>query len=101
VYDARDASRGINALSDQNLAGGLMMVEESLLTVILLAWLFFRFAIRDEQRQELVDLAEAHGVELSDERAARAAAAGETERLRARILSAAAEKESSEVPLEH
>jgi cytochrome c oxidase assembly factor CtaG len=101
VYDARDASRGINALSDQNLAGGLMMVEESLLTVILLAWLFFRFAIRDEQRQELVDLAEAHGVELSDERAARAAAAGETERLRERILSAAAEKESSEVPLEH
>jgi cytochrome c oxidase assembly factor CtaG len=101
VYDARDAARSINPLSDQNLAGGLMMVEESLLTVILLAWLFFRFAIRDEQRQELVDLAEAHGVELSDERAARAAAAGETERLRERILSAAAEKDSSEVPLEH
>jgi putative membrane protein len=102
VYDARDAVRGINPLSDQNLAGGLMMVEESILTVVLLAWLFFRFAMRDEQRQELVDLAEAHGVELSDERAARAAAAGETERLRERILAASESKRSeAEVPLEH
>jgi cytochrome c oxidase assembly factor CtaG len=101
VYNARDAARGINALSDQSLAGGLMMVEESLLTVTLLAWLFFRFATRDEQRQELIDLAEAHGVELSDERAARAAAAGETERLRERILRAAAEEHPPEVPLEH
>jgi cytochrome c oxidase assembly factor CtaG len=90
VYDARDAARGISALSDQNLAGGLMMIEESLLTVILLAWLFFRFAVRDEQRQELVDLAEQHGFVLTEERAARAAAAGETERLRERILSGSA-----------
>ena len=89
VYDPRDAARGISALSDQNLAGGLMMIEESLLTVILLAWLFFRFAVRDEQRQELVDLAEQHGFVLTEERAARAAAAGETERLRERILSGA------------
>jgi cytochrome c oxidase assembly factor CtaG len=94
VYDARDATRGLNPLSDQNLAGGLMMIEESLLTVVLLAWLFFRFAMRDEQRQELLDLAEQHGVELSDERAARAAAAGETERLRERILSAAGESQA-------
>ena len=90
VYDLRDATRGISPLSDQNLAGGLMMIEESLLTVILLAWLFFRFAIQDEKRQELVDLAEAHGVALSEERARRAAMAGETERLRERILSGAA-----------
>lgn len=98
VYDARDAARGINALSDQSLAGALMMVEESLLTVILLAWLFFRFAMRDEQRQELVDLAEQHGVALSEERAARAAAAGEAQRLRERILSAAGEGRSGEEP---
>jgi cytochrome c oxidase assembly factor CtaG len=91
VYDARDATRGLSPLSDQNLAGGLMMIEESLLTVILLAWLFFRFAVRDEQRQELVDLAAEHGVALSEERAARAAAAGETARLRERILSGASQ----------
>lgn len=89
VYRLRDASRGLSALSDQNLAGGLMMVEESLLTVILLAWLFYRFAVQDEQRQELVDLAEERGVALSDERARRAAAAGEADRLRERILSGA------------
>jgi putative membrane protein len=87
VYTARDATRGVNALSDQNLAGGLMMIEESLLTVILLAWLFYRFAAQDEKRQELVDLAESRGVALSDERASRAAAAGEADRLRERILS--------------
>lgn len=91
VYRLRDAPRGIAPLSDQNLAGGLMMVEESLLTVILLAWLFYRFATQDEQRQELVDLAEEHGVALSDERARRAAAAGEADRLRERILSGAGE----------
>ncbi len=95
VYHLRDASYGVSALSDQNLAGGLMMVEESLLTVILLAWLFFRFATRDEQRQELLDLAEAHGVTLSDERAARAAAAGETARLRERILRAGAQSDET------
>jgi putative membrane protein len=87
VYSLRDAPRGITPLSDQNLAGGLMMVEESILTVILLAWLFYRFAVQDEKRQELLDLAEARGVELSDERAQRAAAAGEADRLRERILS--------------
>jgi cytochrome c oxidase assembly factor CtaG len=98
VYDARDATRGLSALSDQNLAGGLMMIEESLLTVLLLAWLFFRFAVRDEQRQELVDLAEEHGFELSEDRAARAAAAGEAQRLRERILSASGEGRSLDDP---
>lgn len=93
VYRLRDAPHGLSPLSDQNLAGGLMMVEESLLTVILLAWLFYRFAVQDEKRQELVDLAEAHGVELTDERARRAAAAGETERLRERILSSGAARD--------
>jgi cytochrome c oxidase assembly factor CtaG len=94
VYRLRDAPHGLSPLSDQNLAGGLMMVEESLLTVILLAWLFYRFAVQDEQRQELVDLAESHGVALTDERARRAAAAGEADRLRERILSSAAARDA-------
>jgi cytochrome c oxidase assembly factor CtaG len=102
VYSLRDAPRGVTPLSDQNLAGGLMMVEESILTVILLAWLFYRFAVQDEKRQELMDLAEAQGVELSDERAQRAAAAGGTDRLRERILSggAAAPASSEPAPME-
>ncbi len=86
VYKASDAARGLNPLSDQNIAGAVMMVEESILTILLLGWLFYRFALQDEQRQALLDLANQRGVELSDERAARAAAAGASERLRQRLL---------------
>jgi putative membrane protein len=86
VYRSTDAARGLNPLSDQNIAGGVMMVEQILLTTILLGWLFYRFAIRDEERQSLLDLANHQGVELSDERAARAAAAGTTARLRERLV---------------
>lgn len=86
VYKASDAARGLNPLSDQNIAGAVMMVEESILTILLLGWLFFRFALQDEQRQALVDLANQRGIALSDERAARAAAAGTSERLRERLL---------------
>jgi putative membrane protein len=86
VYRASDAARGLNPLSDQNLAGGLMMVEESILTIVLLGWLFLRFAKQDEERQALLDLAAQRGIELSDERAARAAKAGTADQLRERIL---------------
>ena len=88
VYRTTDGARGINPLSDQNVAGGLMMIEEMILTTLLLGWLFFRFARQDEERQALLDLAAEHGVELSDERAARAARAGRGEALRERILAA-------------
>jgi putative membrane protein len=86
VYNTPDAARGLSPLSDQNLAGGVMMVEESILTVLLLGWLFFRFARQDEERQALVDLATQRGIALSDERAARAARAGRGEGLRERLL---------------
>ena len=86
VYKATDAARGLNPLSDQNVAGGVMMVEEMILTTIILGWLFFRFARQDEERQELLDLAAEHGIELSDARATRAARAGRTAALRERLL---------------
>jgi hypothetical protein len=63
-----------------------MMVEQIVLTTILLGWLFYRFAIRDEERQSLQDLANRQGVELSHERAVRAAAAGTTARMRERLV---------------
>lgn len=91
VYRATDAARGLNALSDQNVAGGLMMVEEMILTTLLLGWLFFRFARQDEERQELLDLAAEHGFELSEERAARAARAGRGDALRERIIAGSGE----------
>jgi putative membrane protein len=86
IYDASDARRGLNPLSDQNLAGAAMMIIQVILTTILLGWLFLRFAKRDEERQELLDLAAARGIELSNERAARAAIAGTTDRMRERLL---------------
>ena len=86
VYKATDAARGLNPLSDQNVAGGVMMVEEMILTTLLLGWLFYRFAKQDEERQELLDLAAERGIELSDARAARAARAGRTAALRERLL---------------
>jgi cytochrome c oxidase assembly factor CtaG len=91
VYRATDARAGLDPLSDQNVAGALMMIEQMLLTVTLLAWLFLRFAERDEERQRLMDLAHERGVPLADERAARAAAAGTGERLRERLLQDGAE----------
>ncbi len=84
-YQARDAAAGIKPLADQNLAGGIMMIEESVFTVFLLGWLFFKLAREDEERQQLVDLAAQRGVPLSDERAARAAAAGTASLLRRRL----------------
>ena len=86
VYKPSDAARGLNPLSDQNLAGAAMMIEQMFLTILLLGWLFYRFALQDEQRQSLLDLATRRGIELSDERAARAASAGASDRLRERLL---------------
>jgi phage shock protein A len=66
-----------------------------ILTILLLGWLFYRFAQRDEQRQALMDLATQRGVELSDDRAARAAAAGASDRLRERLLGVGAKSSGS------
>jgi hypothetical protein len=63
-----------------------MMIEQMILTILLLGWLFYRFVIQDEQRQSLLDLASQRGMELTHERAARAAAAGRAEQLRKRLL---------------
>ena len=100
VYRSTDAARGLNPLSDQNLAGGVMMVEQSILTVLLLGWLFMRFAKQDEERQALLDLAQRQGIELSDERAARAARAGRAEGLRERLLAGAPVDEGEPGPTE-
>ena len=52
--------------ADQSLAGSLMMLEGSLVTIVALAWLFLRMAQEGEVRQELIE----NGV---DERTARRA----------------------------
>ena len=56
-YDTYDhASRwGISPSSDQGIAGGVMMLEGSLITLGALAWLFLRLAHEGELRQELLE----------------------------------------------
>jgi putative membrane protein len=52
-----DAPRrwGISAASDQGIAGSIMMIEGSLVTIAALAWLFLRLAGEGELRQELLE----------------------------------------------
>jgi cytochrome c oxidase assembly factor CtaG len=80
-----DAVFHISPIADQNLAGAIMMVEESLLTLGLFCWLFLRTAREGEERQGLLDFAHAHGLELTEARAARAVAAGRGPELRRRL----------------
>jgi cytochrome c oxidase assembly factor CtaG len=55
VYDRGEELWGISPLQDQNLAGAVMMVEGSLVTITALAWLFLRMAQEGEVRQELLE----------------------------------------------
>jgi putative membrane protein len=84
-YTRGDAAWHISPIADQNLAGAIMMIEESILTLGLLCWLFMRTAREAEERQELLDFAGAHGLELTAARAARAVAAGRGAELRSRL----------------
>ncbi len=86
-YHAGDALWHISSMGDQVAAAGVMMVEESLLTIGLFCWLFLKVAREGEERQELLDFAAARGVELDERRAARAVAAGRGDELRERLRS--------------
>jgi putative membrane protein len=86
-YAAGERYWGISPTNDQSAAGAIMMVEGSIVTILLFCWLFLRAARESDERQALVELAAARGVELSDERAARAVSAGRGDALRERILS--------------
>ena len=91
-YRAGDAHWHIGQMADQISAAGVMMVQESILTICLFGWLFLKVAREGEERQALFDYAAAHGVELDARRAARAVAAGRGdelwERVRARVPAA-------------
>ncbi len=84
-YRPGDAHWHISPMADQIAAAGVMMVEESLLTIGLFCWLFLKVAREGEERQLLLDYAAANGVELDERRAARAVAAGRGEELRERL----------------
>jgi cytochrome c oxidase assembly factor CtaG len=85
-YAPGEAKWEISALADQGAAGNVMMIWTGTVTLGLFTWLFFRAANRSAEKQELLELADAHGFELDPNRAARAVAAGQGDRLRERIL---------------
>jgi putative membrane protein len=55
VYVHRQHLWGISPLEDQGLAGAVMMIEGSLVTIVALAWLFLRMAREGELRQRLLE----------------------------------------------
>jgi putative membrane protein len=95
-YISGDAKFHISPIADQNIAGAIMMVEESILTLCLFCWLFLRTARESEERQALLDYANSHGLQLSDARAARAVAAGRGPELRSRLQDGADRAERAE-----
>ncbi|HEX3874095.1 MAG TPA: cytochrome c oxidase assembly protein [Solirubrobacteraceae bacterium] len=95
-YVGRDSAYGISAQSDQNVAGAVMMVEGSILTLGLFAWLFLRTAAQSEERQELLDFAQANAYTLDEARATRAVAAGRGAELRVRLEGAAVRRAAHE-----
>jgi putative membrane protein len=87
-YAEGEAAHHISALSDQGIAGAIMMGEGMFVTLGVMVWLFIRAAREVEQRQRLLDLADAHGFPLDERRAARAVAAGQAALLEERIRAA-------------
>ena len=55
VYARGEELWGISPLQDQGLAGAVMMIEGSLVTIVALSWLFLRLAREGELRQELLE----------------------------------------------
>jgi cytochrome c oxidase assembly factor CtaG len=84
-YEPSQLARGVNPLTDQGWAGIAMMFESTVIMLGALAWLFLLWGRQDIERQELLDYAADRGVELDAERAERAVAAGQGDRLRERI----------------
>jgi putative membrane protein len=86
IYRVSDARWHISPMGDQIAAAGVMMVEESILTICLFCWLFMRVARESDERQKLLDDAAARGLELDERRAARAVAAGRGDELWQRLI---------------
>ena len=84
-YASGEAAHGISPLSDQGIAGAIMMFEGGLVTLGVIVWLFLRAARESEERQRLMDLADQRGFALDERRAGRAVAAGSGARLADRI----------------
>ena len=55
VYAHQNRLWGMSALEDLGIAGAVMMIEGSIVTLVALAWLFLRLASEGEVRQQLLE----------------------------------------------
>jgi putative membrane protein len=55
IYDDGSLLYGLSPLRDQGLAGTVMMIEGSLVTLGAIAWLFLRWGAESELRQQLIE----------------------------------------------
>jgi putative membrane protein len=55
VYEGGDELYGLSPEADQSLAGAVMMLEGSLVTIVAIAWLFLRMAEEGDARQRLLE----------------------------------------------
>jgi putative membrane protein len=55
TYEHAGEHWGISPAADQGIAGGLMMIEGSVVTIAAFAWLFLRLASEGELRQDLIE----------------------------------------------
>jgi cytochrome c oxidase assembly factor CtaG len=55
VYEHTGRLWGISPRADQGIAGAVMMIEGSIVTLVALAWLFLRMASEGELRQQLLE----------------------------------------------
>jgi putative membrane protein len=85
IYAEGEKAHGIAPLTDQSLAGAVLMIQGSAVMLAVFFWVLLQWARQDTERQELIDLADRLNVPLSDKRAARAAAAGRGSELRERL----------------
>ncbi len=92
IYRPGEREWRLSPVTDQSVAGVIMMVEGTFLGLGLLAWFFFQAASEGIEKQRLLDLAYERGVELDEARARRAVAAGQGERLERQILASAPER---------
>jgi putative membrane protein len=86
-YVASDRAHGIEPITDQSIAGVVLMVQSGVVMLGVFFWLVLRWARDDTERQELLDLAHERGIALDTRRASRAVAAGRGGELRRRLLS--------------
>jgi putative membrane protein len=86
IYGAGERHWHITPLADQSTAGAIMMVEGTFLILGVLAWTFFELAREGDEKQRLIELAEARGIKLDERRAQRAVAAGHGALLERRLL---------------